>query len=262
MSKQPTMEFDIGDWRKDPNVSMCSSATRGIWFDMLCAMHELEKCGQLTGNYVQLGRIARCSADEARLAILELLNTKTADVLLCNGNVTEAKNCISDAYTVLCNADCNAVVTVINRRMKRAFDERISGNIRVSAHRGGKLKQESNASSNGDVTSTSPHSAYCINTGINFNIQEQLFNNISTAQKEIWKKAYPAVDIEGNILRAAQWLANNPTKLKKNYGRFLTMWFSRTQERGGDNGRPKQTQRTPISQNDYSSGGSIPVYET
>lgn len=63
---------------------------------------------------------------------------------------------------------------------------------------------------------------------------ENQFQNITPKDKSDWSKAYPAVDIDGDILRAAEWLKSNPTKTKSNYRRFLTNWFARMQERGGD----------------------------
>jgi hypothetical protein len=232
-NKLPALQFYPGDWLKDPSVSMCSPSTRGIWVDFLCAMHNLDRCGQLTGNYAQLSRIARCSPAEAEVAVKELHNTKTADVIFCNNDVT-----------------------ITNRRMMREHNERLDIKKRVSGYRE-RMKQDCNE----NVTSYTSCSSSS-SSSITYSFTDRKFLNITTGDIEIWKKTYPAVDIEGNILRAGEWLFNNPSKAKKNYGRFLTNWFSRTQERGGDNGRPKQTQRTPISQNDYSSGGSIPVCET
>lgn len=51
-----------------------------------------------------------------------------------------------------------------------------------------------------------------------------------------WRETYPAVNIELEIRRAAEWLRSNPSKMKSNYRRFLTNWFSRTQDRGGTAG--------------------------
>jgi len=51
---------------------------------------------------------------------------------------------------------------------------------------------------------------------------------------ERWEKAYPAVDIEGEMLRASEWLINNPRKRpKKNISQFLYNWYNRTQQSGG-----------------------------
>ena len=69
---------------------------------------------------------------------------------------------------------------------------------------------------------------------IYFSLEIRQFENIQPQDIPFWTEAYPAVDIGLSIKQAAQWLVSNPTKLKKNYRRFLTNWFARTQERGGN----------------------------
>lgn len=113
MSKLPALQFYIGDWLKDPKLSMCSPATRGIWMDLLCAMHELDRSGLITGTTDQLARLCRCTAVEISAAIAELKETKAADVTERNGNVT-----------------------VANRRMQREAKLREDNNNRVRKHRG------------------------------------------------------------------------------------------------------------------------------
>lgn len=102
MSKKlPAFQFYTGDWLKDPRLSMCSAMTRGIWIDFLCAMHELDRVGELRGTTDQLARVARCSPVEVVQALDELSASKTADVTERNG-----------------------VHTITNRRMRREFDDR------------------------------------------------------------------------------------------------------------------------------------------
>lgn len=48
MSGQPFIKFFPTDWQADPAVRMCSLAARGLWFEMLCLMHE-------AGGYLQVG---------------------------------------------------------------------------------------------------------------------------------------------------------------------------------------------------------------
>lgn len=110
--KYPWIKFFHGDWRNDPRVGMCSPATRGIWLELVCIMHEMDRTGEISGSYDQLARLCRCNVDEIKCAINELQLTKTADVTECNGNVT-----------------------VINRRMKRECNERVSSRKRVKKHR-------------------------------------------------------------------------------------------------------------------------------
>lgn len=49
-NKLPALQFYVGDWRKDPGVQSLDLFTRGLWFEMLCIMHESEERGVLLLN--------------------------------------------------------------------------------------------------------------------------------------------------------------------------------------------------------------------
>lgn len=83
----PYIPFYTGDWKKDPQLSLCSPSTRGIWMDALCAMHDI-RAHSISGTPDQLSRVCRCSASEMISAINELNQTKTADVSEVNGTYT------------------------------------------------------------------------------------------------------------------------------------------------------------------------------
>lgn len=121
------IKFNPGDWLKDPKLSMCRPETRGIWMDLLCAMHESSRSGKVTGSLQQLTQVARCTTAEMSRAIEELKATKTADVTVHHENVT-----------------------VINRRMFRDAKKRESDKLRQQRHRG---HGSVTASSRGDVRS-------------------------------------------------------------------------------------------------------------
>jgi len=69
---------------------------------------------------------------------------------------------------------------------------------------------------------------------ISYDPVARCFQGITDQDITQWAEAYPAVNIRQQILAAAQWVVANPKKTKKSWRRFLTNWFSRTQERGGD----------------------------
>ena len=50
MAKYPAFMFYPGDWRKDPALSRCSHAAKGMLMDMLCLMFECEPRGKLATN--------------------------------------------------------------------------------------------------------------------------------------------------------------------------------------------------------------------
>ncbi len=78
---------------------------------------------------------------------------------------------------------------------------------------------------------------------IAFDYADGTFKGISDADLQAWAEAYPAVDVPGEIKRAAQWATANTAKRKSNWRRFLVNWFSRTQERGGSGGKESQNGR-------------------
>jgi hypothetical protein len=128
VAKHFYMQFDVGDWMKDAAVGRCAPATRGIWVDLLCAMHESGRTGELSGTHDQIARLGRCSAAELTHALTDLQVTRAADVTTRNG-----------------------VVTITNRRMRREHEIRQKAAERQQRHRG---KPPPRDDCNADVT---PH---------------------------------------------------------------------------------------------------------
>lgn len=85
MAKAPSFQFYPGDWMKDPSLSMCAPATRGIWADILCVIHELNQGGTAVGSAEQFARACRCTSIEFVAAADELSSTGTADIEQRNG---------------------------------------------------------------------------------------------------------------------------------------------------------------------------------
>jgi hypothetical protein len=131
--KFPFLQLYVTDWRTDPCLSQCSPATRGIWIDVVCAMWEMDRCGQLVGTCESLARVARCNPAEMLSALQELHRTTTADVTPCPGAVT-------------------ADVTVTNRRMRKEWAERKGAAIRKDRQRKGEASQDADAPGHADVT--------------------------------------------------------------------------------------------------------------
>ncbi len=53
---------------------------------------------------------------------------------------------------------------------------------------------------------------------------------ISESEMTAWTAGNPAVDVPGELLRAASWIASNPNLAPKSqFGRFIGTWLSRTQ---------------------------------
>jgi hypothetical protein len=77
-NKIPAFQFYPADWRKDPAVQSLSYHDKGIWFEILCLMHESEERGKLLLN-------GKPMPDEALARLLGLdkqILTKTLTKLL------------------------------------------------------------------------------------------------------------------------------------------------------------------------------------
>jgi len=62
--------------------------------------------------------------------------------------------------------------------------------------------------------------------------------SINESKHNEYKELYPHIDILHQYKLMKLWLDDNPTKRKKNYGRFISNWLRNTEER-----RPKNTQK-------------------
>jgi hypothetical protein len=105
MSGNPYIPLYIGDWLKDPKLSLCSPATRGVWIDLICCLHELGQGGKITANAQQLARLCRSSDADVHAALKELQATEAADIYERDG-----------VYTVICRRMRKADALSLKRR--------------------------------------------------------------------------------------------------------------------------------------------------
>src|ERR1700686_3600466 len=80
MSKLPAFQFYPGDWRKDMGVQSLNFHDRGVWWEMLCLMHESERRGVLVLNGVPMN-------DDCLSRLLgldkQILTTTLTNLLTC-----------------------------------------------------------------------------------------------------------------------------------------------------------------------------------
>src|SRR6185436_3421446 len=119
--KLPYLKFFYGDWLRDTSLSSCSPATRGIWIDLLCRMHDAPCKWKLTGSVEQLAQMARCTGVDMVVALAELEATNCALVSTVHRDVTQNVTQNVTPQSVTCNADVqkkNTIVTVVCRRLQ------------------------------------------------------------------------------------------------------------------------------------------------
>lgn len=54
---------------------------------------------------------------------------------------------------------------------------------------------------------------------------------ITETDRETWRCAYPAVDLDGELQKARAWVFAHPANRKSNWRKFLNGWLNRSQDR-------------------------------
>jgi len=109
------------------------------------------------------------------------------------------------------------------------------------------------------LSTNRPKKSQCVGGNIKFNYEDGQFEGITTGKTTKWAAAFPAVNIGLNLKQAALWALDNPTKRKSNWGRFLTNWLKRNQERGGSGNSRKQKLFPIIGKNCGKPGCRLPA---
>ena len=122
MANKPYMPVYVGDWLRDPRLTLCSPPTRGIYFDLLLNIYDDNQDGTITGTLEQLARLGRCNIHAAMMALVELHENRTADFLVNGENIENdfRGHILKD----------NAKITIINRRLARELKTRKSNRMR------------------------------------------------------------------------------------------------------------------------------------
>ena len=61
----------------------------------------------------------------------------------------------------------------------------------------------------------------------------KFYDNIPNNLIEMWRKAYPNVDIKGECERSRVWLLSNTNKAKKDFKGFTNRWLGKACQNGG-----------------------------
>lgn len=131
------MKWYVGDWLRDPAVAALSPATRGIWFDALCCMDDLDTF-KLTGSTRQWIAWCRCTPEEFSTAVDELLEWDVCEVI--------RKPSRSGHNGVTGN------VTLVSRRRKRVHESRENARIRKKRQREGSADDGGHSNVTPEVT--------------------------------------------------------------------------------------------------------------
>ena len=145
--KLPAMQFYVGDWRKDPGVQALDFHDRGVWFELICLMHESEERGKLMLN----GAAMPEDAISRLLGLDKQILTTTLTKLLTYGVASTCEE--TGAIT------CRRMIRDENLRKTRAGCGKLGGNpILLNQKSTTGVKQKSTPSSSVSSSSSSSSS--------------------------------------------------------------------------------------------------------
>ena len=155
----PAFQFYPADWRKDPGVQSLDFETRGIWWEIICLMHESDERGVLMLNGAPMPESALCR-------LLGLDNQKLQSALS-----------ILLTYGVAKRRDDGAI---FNSRMVK--DESLRKIARESGHQGGNPALKGGYKAPGFVYAIRRASDSAIKIGIAQNVTNR-FNKLKHTHK-------------------------------------------------------------------------------
>lgn len=222
-NKLPAFQFYPADWRKDPGVQALSYEERGIWFEILCLMHESEDRGRLL-------LAGRPMPDEA------LARTLGLDKQILTNALTKFLD-----YGVASRDENDAL---INRRMVR--DENLR-KIRSNCGKLGGNPSLLNQNPTSPPSKTQPKAkqqSKQIPTPSSSSSSSSSDKNSATragtvSQDEFIAKltinpAYRDIDIDREFAKAEAWCEVNG---RRNTQRFFVNWLNRIEPTVNGNGR-------------------------
>ena len=80
--KRPAFQFYPADWRKDPALSACSLAARGLWIELMCIAHEGDNYGHLSinGKPMTTQQVARMVGESPTTVVKLMTELEDANV--------------------------------------------------------------------------------------------------------------------------------------------------------------------------------------
>ena len=216
MNKPPAFQFYPKDFLTDDKVALMNLEQVGAYIKLLCY------CwlnGGLPNDQEELRNMCGCS-----------------DAITWSKIWKKISKCFYEKNQKLFNKRLDKEKRVQKKRRKllqtagkKGAEKRWPGHSQAIARPMAKNSSSSSSSSSSSINNNPPISPQ----KISYNFEKKEWENISDKDKELWKKTYPACDIEHELLAMGDWLLSNPDRKKSNYRAFISRWLKKQQDRGG-----------------------------
>jgi uncharacterized protein YdaU (DUF1376 family) len=235
-TKMRWFKFYPGDWSVD--TQGMSAVAKGAYIDMLCMQWSGRR---IPADPAKLARIFPQLTEDTYEELLQHFHE--VDGWLVNQRLEDER---SDARSRSENgkaaakkkwsasAECDSNATPDAAALPNRMDEQCDTLCHRETETEAETETEEEEEREEDVSSA-PRKARAKPTDPIVWTSESSWAGITEADRAAWAIAYPAVDIDRDLVKADQYLRSNPAKAhKRKWRSFITRWFDRTQERGGN----------------------------
>lgn len=167
----PSFQFYPADWLKDPKLQLCKRATKGMWIDIICYLHESDTRGKISATAEEWCRLIGCTLEDFNDFLSENKSKKFANI-----------------------SESNGVVTVKNRRMCRDEKARQQTRERVKQFRGNGVVTEKKRKCNAHPSSSTSSSGTKVPKYIVHNRLFKHWNGLGIISHRVIDKFLPALN--------------------------------------------------------------------
>lgn len=222
--KLPWVKWFWSDWKGEDGLRLVSLSAKGLWIEMLSIMASSKKKGYLLLIDKQmpskdLAKLVGISEDETLGLLAELRDrgvfSETADGIIYN------RRMVREAEISAIRSECG--------RMKGYSKSKREAKVKQNRSKG-----SAPCMSKTEGPSASASASAYASASISFNKNLNVWEGIGKKDKEGWKEAYPACDIDIELAGMREWFLSHPERAKRsNYRKFIQGWLSRKQDKGG-----------------------------
>lgn len=155
--KRPAFQFYPGDWRKDPALSVCSLAARGLWIEAMCIAHESDPYGHLAvaGKPMTAAQLARLVGESPAVVAKLIAELESAEVFSrSEGGAIYCRRMVRDEKLRATRAECGRL-----GGNPKLLGDKVKQKVKQTGNQSTKQEPTPSSSSSSSTTSDADASA-------------------------------------------------------------------------------------------------------
>lgn len=174
------------------------------------------------------------SRQNFRTAIEKLAELKYIKII-SNGKIFFEREKSTIKVTIksyLVNLCSSEVYNINGKSGNQHSNQQVTNSQPTGNHKQERIRKNKNEKEEEDKNIAQPAAQLRTGDSLSFDFDAMKFIGISSEDLHDWKRMYPCIDVDVEILAATHWLRDNPSRSKKKlWRRYLHGWLKRSNER-------------------------------